>query len=320
MTRFILVGLWLALVSPALAEPIAIRSERIALDRRDASHVTVGRVTFLSGLVLSGSASAWGGFSGMTITPDGSSLLAVADTGLWLRMRLVHDSQSRLVGVSDGQLSPLLDESGSPLATKWLSDAEAVARDTDGSLLVAFERRHRVWRYRAGDDPAKARPAAVETPPALASLPPNSGIEALVVLPPDSLLLLSEGVANPSGDIRGWLRQGRKWSEISLAPSSSFAPTDMALLPNGDVLLLEHHFGILGGIRARLSILLAADLRPGARLVGREVAVLQQPLNVDNFEAVAARRAPHGGTLIYLLSDDNQSPLQRTLLYQFQLD
>jgi hypothetical protein len=40
---------------------------------------------------------------------------------------------------------------------------------------------------------------------------------------------------------------------------------------------------------------------------------------VDNYEGVAAGRGPGGETVVYLISDDNTNPLQRTLLMQFRL-
>ena len=43
------------------------------------------------------------------------------------------------------------------------------------------------------------------------------------------------------------------------------------------------------------------------------LAVLRLPLSVDNFECIAVRPVP-GGRYIYLLSDNNQNPQQRTLL------
>ena len=49
-------------------------------------------------------------------------------------------------------------------------------------------------------------------------------------------------------------------------------------------------------------------------LAPRELALFEPPLTLDNFEAVDARRGPGGETLIYLLSDDNFSFRQRSLL------
>jgi hypothetical protein len=58
-----------------------------------------------------------------------------------------------------------------------------------------------------------------------------------------------------------------------------------------------------------------------------EVARLEPPLSVDNFEGIDARRDASGRTLVYLLSDDNNCAktdagrggpgLQRTLLLLF---
>jgi hypothetical protein len=44
-----------------------------------------------------------------------------------------------------------------------------------------------------------------------------------------------------------------------------------------------------------------------------------QDTNIDNMEGIAVRRGPKGETLLYLISDDNFSPLQRTLLLMFEL-
>ena len=52
--------------------------------------------------------------------------------------------------------------------------------------------------------------------------------------------------------------------------------------------------------------------------VPEEIARLAPPLTVDNMEALAIRREG-GRTFIYLASDDNFSPLQRTLLMKFEL-
>ena len=72
-------------------------------------------------------------------------------------------------------------------------------------------------------------------------------------------------------------------------------------------------------LAARVVRLDAAEVRPGARLVGRELGVLRPPAISENFEGIAARRAPDGGVLLYLLSDDNFTPLLRSLLLQFSV-
>ena len=46
---------------------------------------------------------------------------------------------------------------------------------------------------------------------------------------------------------------------------------------------------------------------------------LAPPLNVDNFEGIAVQKEATGTTRIYLVSDDNYSSRQRTLLYVFEI-
>ena len=41
--------------------------------------------------------------------------------------------------------------------------------------------------------------------------------------------------------------------------------------------------------------------------------------NIDNMEGIAVHRAASGETILTLMSDDNFSPLQRTLIMQFAM-
>ena len=121
------------------------------------------------------------------------------------------------------------------------------------------------------------------------------------------------GRANRDGFF-GTARRRRGWN-ISARPDSARP----ARLPGGDILVLERRYTLIGGVAALLRRLPQESIRRGARLDGAEIARLQPPLNVDNMEGIAARRDGDGGTLIYLLSDDNNSVLQRTLLLMFEL-
>jgi hypothetical protein len=59
-------------------------------------------------------------------------------------------------------------------------------------------------------------------------------------------------------------------------------------------------------------------IAPGAVLVGQEIARLAPPLSLDNMEGLAITEEA-GQTMVWLISDDNFSPLERTLLMKFAL-
>ena len=107
---------------------------------------------------------------------------------------------------------------------------------------------------------------------------------------------------------------------MSYRPGPGFKPTSAALLPDGGVLVLERRFTLLGGLAIRVVRLSADEIKPGARLTGEELAFFRPPLAIDNMEALAVRRGPAGETLVYLMSDNNFNPIQRTLLLHFALD
>jgi hypothetical protein len=86
------------------------------------------------------------------------------------------------------------------------------------------------------------------------------------------------------------------------------------------VIFVERSFSFIAGLDIRVASVPAASIQPGATLMPREIAKLSHPLTIDNFEGIAARRDENGDTLIYLVSDDNFSALQRTLLVMFALD
>ena len=55
------------------------------------------------------------------------------------------------------------------------------------------------------------------------------------------------------------------------------------------------------------------------KLSGPLLASMASPLNIDNFEGIAALALPDGATRLYIISDDNFSKTQQTLLYAFDL-
>ena len=277
----------------------------------------VGRLHFLGGLDLRSAEPAFGGLSGLDVTDDGR-LTAVTDRGHWFTASIVRDRTGRLVDLTDPALGPLLDPQARPVAGEW-RDAEALERMPGGDWLVSFEGRHRVWRYAAETGGLQGRPTPFPTPKGIAAAPLNGGLEALTPLPDGRVLMLAESLRRTGGSRAGWL-VGQRTEPLGYRTERDFKPTDAALLPNGDVLVLSRYFKLLGGFKARLERIPAGAIQGGAVLKGELLARFAPPLTVDNFEGVAVARDGDGATLVYILSDDNFHFLQRTLLLLFRLD
>jgi hypothetical protein len=186
--------------------------------------------------------------------------------------------------------------------------------------MVAFEKIHRIWRYPPPPMTFRSSPVSVPIPAEVAKAPSNGGLEGLAILPDRRLLALTEEFRNSDGSYKGWLIEDRRAFEVSYLPSDGFQVTDCAALSNGDVIVLERRYVPLGILAGRLKLVRAEKVQPGAILIGEELIKLEYPLEVDNFEGVAVQEDPRRGTIIYLVSDNNYHPLQRTLLLQFRLN
>jgi hypothetical protein len=112
---------------------------------------------------------------------------------------------------------------------------------------------------------------------------------------------------------------GKQWKALGYTLRGTFHPTGAAILPDCNVAVLERSFTIGEGVRARVVYVPAKTIRPGATLRGEELAEFRQPLTVDNMEGIAARKGDKGEPLIYLISDNNFSGFQRTILMMFEL-
>ncbi|MBI4526424.1 MAG: esterase-like activity of phytase family protein [Deltaproteobacteria bacterium] len=307
------------MVAPSASGYLPVTVIPIVLDSRN-PNASVGSLKFLSGFELKSSDPRFGGFSGLTLSADGTVLYAVSDRGYWASAKMRHDSEARLSGLDSWEMDSLLTPEASTVSGP-LTDAEALARDRDdGSLIVGFEQIHRLWRYRPPPAGLRVPPQPVPIPAELQKAPRNGGIEAVTVLLDGRIFILAEEFENPDGRLKGWLIDSQNFSEMSYVHSDRFRPTDMATLPNGDVLVLERRYGFLGNWGARFQRLSRESLRPGARVAAEEIARIEPPLTLDNFEGLAVHKDEKGNLFIYIISDDNYSFFQRTLLLQFRLE
>jgi hypothetical protein len=108
-------------------------------------------------------------------------------------------------------------------------------------------------------------------------------------------------------------------AHFAYLPEGRYDPADATALPNGDMLVLDRTFRLPYRFSNRLSLVSGAAIREGGVARGTLLATLDSPLIHDNFEGVATTQE-NGATIVWLVSDDNQSLLQRTLLLKFRLD
>ncbi|MCP1336164.1 esterase-like activity of phytase family protein [Futiania mangrovi] len=320
-------ALCVALAAPlpaiaAEAAPIEVTARPIALDPEKPDRTDFGKLEYVGGLVLSSSDARFGGISGLEISEDGADLVAISDRGTWFTARLESDESHRPVAISDARISPLLAPNGKPVRDGD-HDAEGLMRTPSGDMLVSFERRHRIWRYPFAAQGPEAVPVPVDTPAVLARFNFNEGVEALALRPdggPDGrIVAFSERTETPGGDIIGLIQTRDGFEGLTVAPAGRYHITDAATLADGRLVLLERRFTLIGGVGMRMRLLAPTDLTPGAHIEGEELIDLPARYAIDNMEALASRAMPDGSTLLYVMSDDNFSPLQRTLLLVFRV-
>lgn len=294
--------------------PIAIVATPVPLNAEDPARDTVGRLRYLGGIRLSSADARFGGLSSLRSTGPGQ-LLSVTDGGHWIALDL-DEQGDRLIGLKGARIDIVRGPQREPLKGKAHADAEALEFGPEGAS-VAFERDHRIWHYRQLGAPARAETFPDER--WLASLPANDGIEAMAKVG-QGWLYIAEALL-PGGRHEGLLLSpaglNRNYARVDIDVPAPYNPTDAVALGPDRVLILARRFSPLSGVGAAL---LAAPVDFKAMTLGKSelLAELAPPLVVDNMEGLAVAERD-GRTFVYLASDDNFSPLQRTLILKFEL-
>jgi hypothetical protein len=271
-----------------------------------------GKLVFKGALELAADDTRFGGLSGLHVAPD-LRVTAISDRGYFVGFDLVEDAEGTLLGATALQIERMVDATGQPLRIRD-RDAEDVAVLADGTRLVVFERNARLGWFAPGA-PRQERVATlldlVDTS--------NEGIESVVPLGEDRFLLIAEHLGSWASVRRGWIGKPGAWQGIEYSSPENDDVSSAALLPGGDLLVLERSANVLTGFRSALRRVPATLIRPGARLVGDMLVELAAPGLSDNFEGVAVHPLPGGRAAIYLVSDDNYFALQRTYLVKLEL-
>ncbi|MEQ9145698.1 MAG: esterase-like activity of phytase family protein [Parvibaculaceae bacterium] len=328
LTAFAVMTLSSLLAQPqtayAEATSITISASPIAWNPEAPQEAQAGNLVYVGGLELTSEAPRFGGLSGLAVSPDGAALIAVSDQGDWFTARLEMEGD-RPVGLSQALIAPILDAQGDPLESKTESDAEglAILEGTGvwpGRAIVSFERHHRVDSYDLESNGLDAKAHPVADFGAFAALENNKGLEAVTYLADGSLLAISEETLDADGFIVGARLTTDGAAPVRFRQHVPYALTDVAVLPGGDLVTLERRYSPIGGVGLLMRRIPAGALEKDEPLDGPILLEANNSRSIDNMEGFSVRRAEDGRTLLYLVSDDNFNPLQRTLLLVFALD
>jgi hypothetical protein len=310
--------------TPAKA-PISIDVEArpiASFDTRDRTHLRFGSLQYRSGLILTSNFSGFGGLSGLRLDPKGERFISMSDKGTWFTGRIVY-SGDVMTGLADVEAAPMLDADGKTLAARGWYDTESIAMD--GPLVyIGIERVNQIVRFDFGKDGTRALAQLVPTPPAIKKLPNNKGLESLVMVPrgmplAGTLIAISERGLDAEGNLLAFLIGGPTPGQFSIHRSRDFDISDAVLLPSGDLLILERKFSLLSGLVVRIRRMPLKSVAPGATIDGPSIFNADLGYEIDNMEGIDAHTGADGSTVLTMISDDNFSMLQRTLLLQFTL-
>jgi hypothetical protein len=260
----------------------------------------------------------FGGFSAL-VAAGGTGLIAGTDRGFRLDIDLGADGPRavpgsyRFIGISGR-------------GRKESVDLESLARDpATGTLWAGFENDNFIVRY--GADGSRR----IRAPAEIAGWSRNSGPETMERLADGRFLVIAEGAEDWNGTLHeALLFPGDPVTDDAAPLVFRFAapdghdPVDAAQLPDGRMLILLRR--VRYAIPARFDTAIAiADpraIRAGGTWQARIIARMHGGIFADNFEGIAfvpSAADPARGA-VWVVTDDNFSVFQRSLLIRFAWD
>jgi hypothetical protein len=293
-------------------------------------------VCFKKGYVLTNDQdSRFGEWSGMAFDEKGD-LIFVSDRGAYLKSSIVN---------KDGYLQDFINTTIGKISvdnnTKTAKDFEELAI-SNGSCFISDESLHQILRYENCD--FSKLPMAIKIPNWNNELSYNKGIEAFDINLEGKFLAIAEysqdkknnsvhkayywGLENNYSQI-SWLK------EFNYLSNEGYGVSGLKFLKNGDLLVLERHYNKkFGGFAENYEIDIKYIKRQeienaieieNAQVKGKSVIHIDNSSisgkygYADNFESIAVKEE-NGSTLVYILSDDNRAPFERSILLEFEIN
>jgi hypothetical protein len=297
-------------IYPTASQDIALQP--LALDVDNPALRRVGGLIFQGAWELRSRNDDFGGISALTALADGR-FIGVGDAGTLIGFGLTLDQRT-----DRPFIAPLPDSQG-PNKNYKDRDSEGIAHDPmSGQFWISFEANHAIRRYSSGF----ARTTGILRLAQMQDWPSNKGAESIIRLRDGRFIVIAEtldGDTHPallfSGDP---VEPGSAVSSFRYRPPAGYRVTDGVQLPDGRLAIVNRRVSFPQGFAAKISLVDPVTVKSRAMVSGRVIATLAPPYLVDNMEGIAITQKA-GETYIWLISDNNFSVFQRTILMKFLL-
>ncbi|GES47242.1 hypothetical protein RsS62_64940 [Rhizobium dioscoreae] len=301
----------------------AIQAQVISTFKRGSDQTRFGALEFLGGLEFSSDNAFLGAVSAIRFRDDQRRFISVLDTGHWFTGTIERDQEGRLKGISDARIAPMIDRFGETDAGDGVMDAEGLAL-RGNHVLVSYEQYHRVDAYPDPGFEISPPDGSMPVPIPRWELRSNRSLEALMIAPQSSPLaggavIVAEDSLDDQGNLFAAVLDGPLQGRFTVRRHGGFNVSDGVFLPDGDLLLLERRFGLIHGLGVRIRRIVGAHIKPGAVVDGKVIFAAGSGDQIDNMEGLDVFHAADGSLHLVMVSDDNHSILQRSLMLEFKL-
>lgn len=253
---------------------------------------------------------AFGGWSGIEVSPDGRRFVTISDRGHIISGIFERDANDRIVNVKTGRIQPIPHSDGTSRLPRPYADSEGLALGKDGRLFISFEGRHRVVSY---PDTRAQSATALPKADVFNKLAINDGFEALAIGPDGALYALPEDTGG-SGPFPVYRYANGEWGRYGHIPRHlKFAPVGADIGPDGRFYLLERKFAGVFGFASRVR---RFDMTPDG-LTGETVLLRSESGDHDNLEGIAVWSDSTGRIRLTMVSDDNFHRYQRAHFVEY---
>lgn len=276
------------------------------LDQKELSYEKVKGIAFV-------------GLSDMAYHEKTSFLHIVSDKGALFTFSLVLSEKiEKLTALR----ATVLKDSKGKILRHWKRDAEGLALDDEGRLLISFEGKAKIGYFHKNSSKYGQLIHKYTLPKLLRDTQnyrsKNKSLEALAFHPLYGILTATEwAIKQDHKKLQSiYALSGKKW-QFKAEPEAKTAVVAMEVMDDGNILVMERAYnGLLAPFVITLKKVYLNECQSG-RCYSKQLAKFNshKGWNIDNFEGLTKV----GKNRYLMISDDNANFFQKTLLIYFEV-